>query len=118
MSYEKQTWETGDIITSAKLNHMEDGIADTGGTLMIDGFSRDKNTGDVEGTSDKTWQEIHDTLMNGKRCVIVISDEYDAEQLLVTSATVDPTEGAYFINTEAFSPDTDSANGYPTTVGK
>ena len=31
MSYEKQTWETGDIVTSAKLNHMEDGIADGGG---------------------------------------------------------------------------------------
>ena len=26
MSYEKQTWVTGDIVTSAKLNHMEDGI--------------------------------------------------------------------------------------------
>ena len=26
MSYEKQTWQTGDIVTSAKLNHMEDGI--------------------------------------------------------------------------------------------
>ena len=26
MSYTKQTWKTGDIVTSAKLNHMEDGI--------------------------------------------------------------------------------------------
>lgn len=26
MSYEKQTWAAGDKITSAKLNHMEDGI--------------------------------------------------------------------------------------------
>lgn len=26
MSYEKQTWAKGDIVTSAKLNHMEDGI--------------------------------------------------------------------------------------------
>ena len=26
MSYEKQTWQTGDIITAEKLNHMEDGI--------------------------------------------------------------------------------------------
>ena len=29
MAYEKQTWETGDTITAAKLNHMEDGIAST-----------------------------------------------------------------------------------------
>ena len=27
MSYEKQTWQTGDVITANKLNHMEDGIA-------------------------------------------------------------------------------------------
>ena len=27
MSYEKQTWQTGDIIAADKLNHMEDGIA-------------------------------------------------------------------------------------------
>lgn len=27
MSYEKQTWATGDVITAEKLNHMEDGIA-------------------------------------------------------------------------------------------
>lgn len=31
MAYQKQTWETGEIITEGKLNHMEDGIkaADT-----------------------------------------------------------------------------------------
>lgn len=30
MSYEKQTWQTGDIITAEKLNHIEDGIEKTG----------------------------------------------------------------------------------------
>lgn len=33
MAYEKQTWNTGDVITAQKLNHMEDGIA--GGTPMM-----------------------------------------------------------------------------------
>ena len=28
MSYEKQDWTTGDVITAEKLNHMEDGISD------------------------------------------------------------------------------------------
>lgn len=31
MSYEKQTWKCGDSITAEKLNHMEDGIANSGG---------------------------------------------------------------------------------------
>ena len=26
MSYEKHTWETGEVITADKLNHMEEGI--------------------------------------------------------------------------------------------
>lgn len=35
MSYTKQTWATGDIITAEKLNHMEDGIAGGGGGSAI-----------------------------------------------------------------------------------
>lgn len=53
MSYVKQTWQTGDVVTSAKLNHMEDGIAAAGSVLVVH---------DVDGTLDKTWQEIHDAL--------------------------------------------------------
>lgn len=34
MSYEKQTWSDGDIITQEKLNHMENGIAN-GFALMV-----------------------------------------------------------------------------------
>lgn len=30
MAYEKQTWSCGETITADKLNHMEDGIADSG----------------------------------------------------------------------------------------
>lgn len=31
MSYVKQDWTSGDVITAEKLNHIEDGIADAGG---------------------------------------------------------------------------------------
>lgn len=34
MSYEKQNWETGEVITADRLNHMEDGIA-TDKILMV-----------------------------------------------------------------------------------
>lgn len=50
--YVKQNWQTGDVVTSAKLNHMEDGIAG-GGVLVVTS----------DGTAlDKTWQEIHDAM--------------------------------------------------------
>lgn len=34
MAYEKQTWQTGDVITQEKLNHMEDGIGKTGVSII------------------------------------------------------------------------------------
>ncbi len=34
MAYEKQTWANGDVITAAKLNHMEDGIS-AGGVYSL-----------------------------------------------------------------------------------
>lgn len=35
MSYTKQTWATGDIITASKLNHIEDGIENSDYDLII-----------------------------------------------------------------------------------
>ena len=34
MAYEKQIWQCGDTITADKLNHMEDGIANSGGGIV------------------------------------------------------------------------------------
>lgn len=36
MAYEKQTWQSGDIITAEKLNHIEDGIKDNGPGYEVD----------------------------------------------------------------------------------
>lgn len=39
MAYTKQTWNTGDVITEEKLNHMEDGVATGGGIYTYGEFS-------------------------------------------------------------------------------
>lgn len=51
MSYTPTTWAAGDTVTAAKLNKLEQGVASGGGVLMVH---------DVNGTLDKTWQEIAD----------------------------------------------------------
>lgn len=51
MSYEPTNWKDGDLVTSAKLNKIEQGIAAGGGVLIVH---------DEDGTLDKTWQEIYD----------------------------------------------------------
>lgn len=55
MSYTKNTWANGNVITAAKLNHMEDGIegASGGGSSFLIVHEEDS-------TLDKTWQEIWD----------------------------------------------------------
>lgn len=50
MPYEPTTWKSGDVVTSAKLNKIEGGIASCGVLVVTDN----------DGTLDKTWQEIHD----------------------------------------------------------
>ena len=68
MSYEKRTWSTGEIITADKLNHMEDGIANSGsgsgGTstnILIVTFTGSGSTY----TCDKTYEEILNAIDNG-----------------------------------------------------
>ena len=52
MAYTKNTWVTGDIVTSEKLNHMEDGIANASWLVAHDN----------DNVLDKTWQEIADAF--------------------------------------------------------
>lgn len=61
MAYTKNTWNTGDIVSSQKLNHMEDGVAAAYEVMVIN---------DTDGTLDKTWQEIYDAMAQGKLCVV------------------------------------------------
>ncbi len=72
--YEKQTWNTGDVITEEKLNHMEDGIASggSGGGTFFVGSTYDEST-QIE-TLDKTWKEIVDAFNAGKNVILKFSD--------------------------------------------
>lgn len=66
MAYDPTVWKSGDTITSAKLNKLENGLAEasgggTGGGVLV--------VNDNNGTLDKTWQEIVNTgfaiILNG-----------------------------------------------------
>lgn len=62
MSYSKQTWADGDIITANKLNHIEDGIADSGSELCLINVSYNND----ELIIDKTYEEIAQADSDGK----------------------------------------------------
>ena len=79
MSYEKNTWANGDVITAQKLNNIEQGIevATNSGVLPIYWDGRN-------GTLlDKTWQEIYDAIYAGNICAVFIKIEGELLQILL-----------------------------------
>ena len=121
MAYEKNTWVNGDTITAEKLNHMEDGIAEGGGSSsgpLIVNLSYTESEHSFDTIMDKTWQEIHDAFPN----VIVLEIQegpgfnltwlYTIASINVETNNDDTT---YRVEVNGIYPFvTTSANGYPT----
>lgn len=59
MSYEPTNWKDGDLVTSAKLNKMEQGIAENNGSSILKvGLVSGENGASL----DKTFKEIRDAI--------------------------------------------------------
>lgn len=109
MSYEKQTWATGDTITETKLNHMEDGIATGGGVLVV---NLDMQTMAL----DHTWQEVFDAPM----AVLPFATSEGNKVATISAGVTKVSDSSYQITfvalTDMENPmvfDATSADGYP-----
>lgn len=107
MSYEKQNWESGQTITAEKLNHIENGIASTGGVLIVHEIEENNRF-----RLDKTWQQIADAEF------AVLNREEDGNNILILTGyghyDESYTVGFYdFIGQENNMYSIDSADGYP-----
>ena len=110
MSYTPNNWKSGDVVTSAKLNAMEQGIADAsggGGVLVV------TNT---DGTLDKTAGEIMTAAETG---LVLVKAEPFADMksfAVVVQADKTPMGYSFFLydNTE-FAASTES--DYPQQSG-
>lgn len=89
MAYTKNTWVTGDIVTSAKLNHMEDGIANAGGLVVNIDWDETLQTSVL----DKTWQEINNAFPS----VAIIDSESGQQAYIVTEVGYDDRAGSYYV---------------------
>ena len=72
MPYEPTTWKTGDVVTSTKLNKMEQGIADAGGgsggggVLIVNVlYDPDQPEYQPHYYLDKTYSEIEQAVKSG-----------------------------------------------------
>lgn len=110
MSYEPTNWKSGDTVTSAKLNKMEQGIANAGGGGgLVVHFSGN--------TLDKTWQEIHDAAP-----FVVLADG-SASPLYANLVSLTDEEGYmvifyYALDGEAAVYVAETADGYPVYVSQ
>ena len=64
---------------------------------------------DVDGTLDKTWQEIHDAMLAG----VVVIELTQTDVFAVQRAYYYSKTGEYKVNTDYGSYNTSSAGGYP-----
>lgn len=80
MSYEKQTWQTGDVITASKLNHIENGIADSsqieGGGSFIFSITPD---GEDSYVADKSFSEIKHAIDSGLVPFVHLRQEFNRD---------------------------------------
>ena len=91
MAYVKQNWETGELITSQKLNHMEDGIAEGGGGgggNYIVHASGDYSTVTVEENVD----DIITAIESDQNVMMIYEDNYASKIYLHLDLYV-PAEG-------------------------
>ena len=118
--YEKQTWNTGDIITEDKLNHIEDGIASCG--MFVVGSTYDEST--QTETLDKTYKEIKDAVEAGRNVVQKKeqNDDGDSFTALFFLTVIGNDNGNYYVDFVKLSSTgnsvtsflADSENGYPS----
>lgn len=118
--YEKQTWVTGEVITKEKLNHMEDGIADSGGLIFPIGFTYAKMEPPMALTLNKTWNEIKSALESNLLPVAIGDVTYGGEiaNMVAIVMGVMKEDSSYLVtlNLAGTSEDlyTDSPDGYPS----
>lgn len=75
MSYEKNTWSNGDVITAEKLNHIENGIENES-MLVVNITGTITNQGNYGHSiysnlvADKSFADVMEALLNNKNLII------------------------------------------------
>lgn len=105
MSYEPTNWKTGDVVTSAKLNKLEQGVADAGGsfvTTVTATYDPDEASMNYERASH-TASEILAAHRQGQICTLVLSyavEEVDQTRVLYLYDLEGDGAGPAFTNTQ------------------
>jgi len=90
-----------------------------GGVFFVEGELDYDQNGDLYGTLDKTWQEIHDAMLS-KICIVLLANDNSVVQNQITAAYVggpDDVPGGYIAMLGVLTFSTSTANGFPARGG-
>ena len=129
MTYEPTVWQTGDIVSSQRLNKMEQGIADASNDdiLIISAtYEVDTTNNTVTYTLPKTWREIADAAFVIVRFPAVYVDDgqvetLDEDEIITPISRIagDPSQNMYvvgFLVDSRWAAYAESENAYPQTT--
>ena len=103
MSYTPTEWKTGDIVSSQRLNKLEEGVEGAYEVMVIN---------NNDNTLDKTWQEIYDAIGAVALCVVQETDTIRKAIDIVSS--VSSTGNEYIVTTVMGNEyKASSSTGYP-----
>lgn len=85
MSYVKNEWKRGDIVTAEKLNHMEDGIVGVGGGAMVATFTVSE---DETVVTSHTVEQVSSAMKSGI-VYAVLQQVRDGETVFVCSGVME-----------------------------
>lgn len=114
MSYEPTNWKSGDVVTSAKLNKLEQGVAAAGGVLVVN-VTESEVEGSMVSTCDKTAGEMAAALESGG---IIFRVGYGDDSNYYTLVNASVAAGNYsFSDSGSITYEAASASEYPTSSG-
>ena len=116
MSYEKTLWKNGDIITSQKMNKIEQGIEGSNSSpFVINSIeSHDEQAGTDTITLDKTLHEISEKFLSGRICLITSSS--DGSTMVIGISVPNDIMNKYTVHTGVNTFSTADEFGYPSII--
>lgn len=116
MAYEPYEWKAKDNITTARLNHIEQGIAAGGGAMVV---SMDLDSESTSVTFPMTWKEVNDTITSGTIVIFKInsSDNNTSTSIVTTFRSGGGKYKLYVAGFESATFSATSENDYPVWDG-
>lgn len=112
MSYEPTVWKDGDLVTSAKLNKLEQGVASSGASVFMVNATYNEN--DQSYVLDKTAGEIIEAFQRGLVCINIANQ---TTSTLLMAAGQTPSQEYAFMSAALPSLRANTLNDYPTSGG-